>query len=153
MPVADIVVEYVNQPRGNSKKGSVKASDGNYYGVWPDKLAQYAKGGKYRVEYEAEEYQGKTYRTITKILQSATPASGGSLGQTRTSGGGMTPEQMFVTGVIGRCFEGTGGLPDEVSLTTYIIALRGAWQNGFAAKLGPTTPVAPEGELNDAIPF
>lgn len=157
MAVADVVVAYVNPPKGNSKKGTIKTETGEYYGVWGDKLHNYTKGGRYKVEYETENYQGKDYKTITKILGETKAVFGGGLGASGNRGMADTTH-MFVTGVIGRSLQGSGGIPDEDTLTAWVIALRAAWERGFAAKLGPDEQSPPSrGDglplPNDEIPF
>lgn len=155
MPVANIVVAYVNQPKGSSKKGSVKTEAGEYFGVWHDKLSQYAPGGKYTVEYDTEFYKDKEYKTIKRIVQSSAPQAASSPSST-VSRAGTQAVEMFVMGIIGKALEGTGGLPDEDTLTGWVVAARAAWTRGFAAPLGPVEipPRSPlSQELNDEIPF
>ena len=47
-----IEIQYVNPPREGKKTGSVKATDGKYYNVWPEKLDQFIEGQSYEVEVE-----------------------------------------------------------------------------------------------------
>lgn len=53
MPTATITVEYVNQPKPGKKMGSIKGSDGQYYGVWPNDLNQFRQGETVTIEYSA----------------------------------------------------------------------------------------------------
>lgn len=154
MAVANITVAFVNPPKAGQKKGSVKAEDGTYYGVWPDKLHQYVKGGHYTVEYDEQTgSDGRIWKTISRIVSNG---SGQAPARATDKGGAPSftrSEEMFVMGIIGRALQGTGGLPDEDTLTAYVVAARAAWQRGMTSPLGqPATPLQHQ-ELNDEIPF
>ena len=69
LPTAEIEIAYVNAPKEGKKMGSIKTSDGTFYNVFPDKLSQFAKGAKYRIEYEARPKDGGgEWRTIKRII-------------------------------------------------------------------------------------
>ncbi len=46
-----ITPKYVNPPKEGRKTGSVKATDGIYYDVWPESLPQFQPNGVYNVEF------------------------------------------------------------------------------------------------------
>ena len=158
MPVANITVAYVNPPKEGQKKGSVKTESGEYYGVWSDKLHQYAKGGQYTVEYDVDTYKGKDYKTITRIVSQAIQAGAAvsGVGGTRssyTSRSSSTSEEMFVMGFMNRSYQGTGIVPTEDVAYEQLLGLRSAWVRAFETKLGPTPQKTLTDELNDEIPF
>lgn len=64
---ATIEVRYADQPKAGKKQGTVKTKDGDVYGVWPDKLGLLRPGRRYRVEYKERQFEGRTFRTITKV--------------------------------------------------------------------------------------
>lgn len=159
MPIEQITVAYVNPPKDGAKKGSVKDMHGRYFGVWPDKLAQYEKGQTYEVEYDTQEYNGKTYRHIKRIVSGAA-SGGGTRPAMRAATSDSKSVEMAVMGIIGRAFHGTGMVPDEASLTAMVRTVRLAWENGFKDIPKPSLPnpyedmPADENEqLNDEIPF
>lgn len=156
MAIANVTVAYVNQPKDGAKKGTIKTEDGQYYGVWADKLFQYAQGGKYTVEYEESTYQGKTYKTIKRIIDGA-PGRVQPITAVAQGGGQTKAAEMFAMGMLNRSVQGLGveAIPDEDTIFNKLVALRAAWTSAWAAPLGPQAQPAPlqRGELNDEIPF
>jgi hypothetical protein len=59
-------VEFVNQPKDGKKKGSIKLSNGEYVGCWPNELDQFSKGQTVTMNVEPNEYNGKTYYNLAK---------------------------------------------------------------------------------------
>ncbi len=51
MPVAEVTVQYVNQPKPGKKKGSIKTVELGYVNVWPDKLDLFFKGQRTVIEF------------------------------------------------------------------------------------------------------
>jgi hypothetical protein len=145
---ATIKVQFVNQPKEGQRKGSIKGDDGNYYGVWPDKLSLFQKGQTYTIEYtESTASSGKTYRDFKRIIPGAP-----------STGNGKTDDQgqcgMFIMGVMGRCFQGTGNMPDQTTLTNMVRHLRKAWAAGMTDL--PEEPPFPTGDGapdDDRIPY
>ena len=67
-----IEVAETHSPQQGKKVGHIKTRTGQTFEVWPDKLAGFQIGGRYRIEVAEREYQGRTIRKITK----AQPADG-----------------------------------------------------------------------------
>lgn len=157
MPIEKITVAFVNQPREGGKKGTVKDMHGRYFGVWPDKLDQYEKGGTYEVEYDTTEYQGKTYRNIKRIV------SGGGRTPSRAGGGSSAPAgadnkavEMAVMGLMGRCYQGTGSLPPKDVLEVEMRNIKDAFEAAFSPVVLPNPfedGPPDENGLDDEIPF
>lgn len=134
---ATVKVLFVNQPKEGQRKGSIKGDDGNYYGVWPDKLSLFQKGQTYTFEYTEQTAQnGRTYKDFKRIIPGAPSTANGKPDETAVN--------IFVTGVIGRCFEGTGNMPGEAELTDMVKRLRKAWTAGM--KPLPEDPPFPTGD-------
>src|SRR6188768_1077779 len=107
---ATIEVEYVNPPKEGKKKGSIKTKDGEYYGVWPDKLHLYAPGNTYTIQYESSEFKGKTYKDVKRIVDA--PAT--TAAKHATNGNGSTKSrEMFAMGFVNRIYAGTGKIPTQ----------------------------------------
>ena len=127
MATATVTVKFVNQPREGKKKGNIKTADGQQYGVWADKLSQFQPGKTYEIEYESEEWQGKTYHNVKKFKEVA--------GQTNASAAanvGSNDRAMFITGIVGRAM-GSGQFPaTEIKLLT--LAAADAWADLQAYK-------------------
>jgi hypothetical protein len=153
MAIANITVQYVNQPKEGAKKGTIKTDTGEVYGVWADKLQNYAVGGKYTIEYDESTFQGRQYKSVKRIIQSAagTSSPGGSGGAPNNAN--TKSVEMAVMGIVGKAYEGSGGLPPEDTMFAEMLAVRGAWTRAFAAPLGPTATPIENRELNDEIPF
>jgi hypothetical protein len=72
MNTATIEVAFVNPPKDGKKQATIKTSTGDLFGIWPDKLGLLRPGESYKVDFSERNYNGKTYRTITKV----TPGQG-----------------------------------------------------------------------------
>ena len=80
-----IQVQYVNPPKPGKKKGTIKTIDGKLFGVWANALNGFKPKETYAVEYAEEEWQGQTYRTITKATLQANGTAGSSLRSSRNT--------------------------------------------------------------------
>ena len=85
-----IIPEFVNPPKEGARSGSIKATDGRYYGFEAKNYptASWEKGVPYEVEVKSREYNGKTYWDVTKRHGAARQESGSS------SGNGATPPPL-----------------------------------------------------------
>jgi hypothetical protein len=61
-----ITVQFLNQPKAGKKKGSIKTTDGEYIGCWPNELDNFQEGGSYTVEIEFNDFNGKQYMNLAK---------------------------------------------------------------------------------------
>lgn len=103
MPTATIVPAYVNPVKPGKKLGSVKdRATGAYYGVPPQMLGQFSVGGTYNIEFTEREFNGATYRTVTKVQQqAAAPASsGGAGGNTYRETSNIDAKRMWMTACV-----------------------------------------------------
>ena len=81
---ATIKVQYKDEPKSPTGPGSIKGYDGQAYKVWPRSkgggaiLSQFEKDNTYTIEYDEEEYQGKTKRVARKILSTSESSNGSS---------------------------------------------------------------------------
>lgn len=66
MNTATIEVQYAEPPKAGKKQGTVKATTGEIFGIWPDKLGLMRPGHSYEIEFSDREFNGRTYRTIVK---------------------------------------------------------------------------------------
>lgn len=135
MAQTTITVSFVNPPKAGKKKGSVKTTDDRIFGVWPDKLGLFQPGGTYVVDVEEREYQGTIYKTIKSIVSQSNGATAKVAPAATGRPAQSTAEEMFVMGFLNRCYEGTGSVPDRLTLTMAVRNLRGAWRDGFAANV------------------
>jgi hypothetical protein len=55
------------QPAPPGKKmGKLMTTGGEPYHVWPNDISKFQQGGRYEIEFEENEFQGRTYRKIKK---------------------------------------------------------------------------------------
>jgi hypothetical protein len=148
MHTATIEVAYVNEPKEGKKMGSVKTTDGEFYSVWPDKLANYIPGAVYEVEYTESEFKGKTYKTIKGVKSRTGPAAKAAGANAPARNGHTQSVEMFVMGTIGRSLQGTGTYPDKEVLVGWLEDAKDAWEMVFGPKQEKKKP-----ELDDEIPF
>ena len=97
-----IEVKYVNPPREGQKTGSVKATDGKYYNVWPEKLDQFTEGQSYEVEVEPREFKGETYRTIKRVLANGAGHTAPAPAAQSNGAGGASNEFAWTQEIVAR---------------------------------------------------
>lgn len=56
--IAEVTVGFVNPPKEGKKRGSIKASDGNYYWGSAAQINLFSKGETCRIEYESSPKEG-----------------------------------------------------------------------------------------------
>jgi len=165
MSIETVDVQYVNQPKEGKKMGSIKTTDGRYFGVYPDKLHQFTAGMPITIEFDSNNVNGRTFHNVRRVVQ---PNGGGATQASAApqAGGGNKSEEMFVMGFCNRFYDGAFGngmTVDQVSaadVAVLIRKLRLAWSEGFEgdprkADLGkkPEAVEAVQDDLNDDIPF
>lgn len=155
MQTATVTVAFVNPPAQGRKQGNIKTDDGNYYGVQPSMLGLFSKGGKYEINFDSREYNGKTYHTVTSVK-----ALGG--GSETAQGGGKgtdpaTSENIFVCGIM-NALASSGSLgdvtPENIALLTN--NLRMGWRRGLVPASKPASTMTKQqsqDDMNDEIPF
>lgn len=156
-----VKVAYVNPPKEGKKMGSIKTPDGQYYGVWADKLYQFQQGQSYDVEYETGQYNGRETRTIKKVIETGRASSGSAQ---RTSGGSQPDDAkataIFVTGIIGKALQGAGTVPDRDTMADMVYNCAAGFEAGMkrlkqASQQRAADPQAPTDFPTDGdeIPF
>ena len=141
------IVQYVNEPKPGKKKGSIKLDDGNYYGVWPDKLHLFTKGQRVTFDASESEYQGKTFYNFEGMAQNQ-PEQPEQPAQ--PSRGGTKPEEMFIMSVVGRSMgSGKFNIHDIPDLAQ---SAWNAWAMLYGGEIKPQVKKM-ETDLNDDIPF
>lgn len=67
-----ITVAEIKYPEPGKKQGAIYDTAGNRWGVWADKLENYAIGQSYSIsEYDTYDFKGKSYHTIKKASRVA----------------------------------------------------------------------------------
>lgn len=168
MPTAVIEVKFVNQPKLNPDFGSVRAADGNYYGVHKLKLPSFREGGVYEVFYEETEgkgkHAGKTFKTIQtfKAHESQTaPAAGKVLAQAERA---RTPEseskQIWTCALLVAAIKaGQVNILEGSQLYEAVENAVGArdvllgGKPAAAPKTNSQTASGPDADMDDQIPF
>lgn len=137
MHTQTITVQYINPPKQQGgKKGSVKDTEGRYWGVWADKLGQYEQGKSYDILYETTQWQGKDQHTI----KSASPRGAGVA---PAANGNATPrqptaptdaERMWVCSLMNASIQSKQIPLTPDALTSQTNMFRQVWQDTFGAK-------------------
>lgn len=136
MPTATITVKYVNPAKPGKKQGSVKTPDGQYYGVWADKVASFQQNTIYEVEYEERAGQdGTTWRTIKSFTEKGKAQSGYNgprrSGNTYRETSVKDAERIFVCGAINAGLS-SGRLEfTQTALIETVNILRDVWDATF----------------------
>jgi hypothetical protein len=120
-----IRVAETHPPKAGKKLGTVKTATGDSFGIWPNKLPGLQVGGHYEIEFDENEFNGRTYRKITK----AQPVGAPSNAATSSS----DAEWQFVCSLLNAAIA-AGKLQIQTdTLVTAIKTARAAWANTFGA--------------------
>jgi hypothetical protein len=76
-----IEVASIHPAPAGKKLAKVMTTGAESYGIWPDKMAGLKVGGLYAIEFSENEFNGRTYRKITK----AEPVANGGNGHAPAS--------------------------------------------------------------------
>jgi len=157
MPNATVTVAYVNPPKPGKKMGSIKDTNDEYYGVYPEKLSLFQKGGTYEIDYLV---QGDF-----KKVRDVKPAGGMALsgGTTQNGNGGnyrptspVDAERMYVCSLVNAGIQAGRIDFTEGAIEAATNAARNAWRNTFGAVTPLNTPAPPvrgRSDMDDDIPF
>ena len=141
-----IEIQYVNPPREGKKTGSVKATDGKYYNVWPEKLDQFIEGQSYEVEVEPREFKGETYRTIKRVLANGADHTAPAAAAQSNGAGGASNEFAWTQEIVARAM-GSGQFA-AADIPTLVQEAK----IGFALAQQGQKP-SPKNTNEDEIPF
>ena len=121
-----IQVAETHPPKNGKKLGTIKTAAGESFGIWPDKLAGLQVGGRYQIEFDENEFNGRTYRKITRAqpVESSAPP-----GNARSS----DAEQQFVCSVLNAAIAAGKLQLSAESLVAAIKTTRTAWRHTFGA--------------------
>lgn len=147
MTDTEVTVAYVNAPRGRAKSGSIKDTDGAYYGIkWPDWEHEFKPGCTYKIRYE----QNGQYRNITQYrMTGGAPTAPGP-----AAGDPQLAERIFVCGAVNATMSNPNVQPNSPEWNTAgCINLVNHWRNVWAATFGGKTTLTPKDDMNDEIPF
>lgn len=157
MNFAEVTVQYVNPPKGRARSGSIKDTDGAYWGIeWPAMQHSFKEGGTYKVKYE----QNGQYRNIKdmKLVSEGSPA----VAKSHSSGDPELAERIYVCGIINSWLSNPNFRPPELTpsvLVAITTMARQAWAQTFGAKaakeyeLGRQAGEAIKDDMNDEIPW
>ena len=118
-----IEVAETHPPKTGKKLGTVKTADGQSFGIWPDKLSGLRVGSRYEIEFDESEFNGRTYRKITKVQ----PVGGNASARSSDA------EQQFVCSVLNAAITAGKLQLSSESLVAAIKTTRAAWANTFGA--------------------
>ena len=135
-----IEVAETHPPQYGKKVATVIAKGGDKFEIWPEKLADLKAGAKYEVEVAERDYNGRTFRKITK----ATPANGAAKPTTNGSATGTTAhtdgEPEFVATVLAALIMKGEVANNKRQLFDATQMLRGLWGATFGGQQGNGGP-------------
>jgi hypothetical protein len=120
-----IEVVETHPPQNGKKLAKVKTKSGEEFGIWPDKLGTVRVGQRYEVEVEENEFNGRTYRKITKATPASAPAAANGKSAPASVTGG---EALFVATVLAALIRAGEVKNDEAQLVATTKMLRGLWR-------------------------
>jgi hypothetical protein len=126
-------------PPGYGKKvATVIAKGGDRFEIWPEKLADLKAGARYDVDVEERDYNGRTFRKITKatpVNGAAKPANGHAPTATTADG-----EPEFVATVLAALIMKGEVANNKRQLFDATQMLRGLWGATFGGQQGNGGP-------------
>jgi hypothetical protein len=137
---ARITVQYVNPPKGGKKRGTIKDSSGNLYGVWPDKIGLFQPGSTYDVEInESHATNGEIFKNIVDGVlcaprknTTAPPATAPSVPMGGNGGNYTNKDEQIWTVALLKSFIEAGEIhPDKDDLISAVQILREVWRRTF----------------------
>lgn len=148
--IAEVTVQYVNPPRGRARSGSIKGTDGAYYGIdWPGMQNDFQPGSTYKVEYE-QNGQFRNVKSAKLVTEEAAPAPSPSAVR-RADVSPDTARRMFV----GACMHGYGNTPNLTSqmVADKIAVLEEGYDMHYNRPSQRTKSAPKHDDMNDEIPY
>lgn len=147
MPLTDITVQFVNQPKPGKRMGSIKSSEGEYYGCPPTLLGQFRAGEVCKIDFnETPKDGGGTWKNITRKIAGAGPPPVIQLPRQRTNPGDS--EQIYTTALL-KEFIAAGKLDLR---TDSLVAATNAVREAYRQTFGGVEKRRDE-EMDDSIPY
>jgi hypothetical protein len=128
------------------KVATVVAAGGAKFDIWPEQLAAIQVGGRYEVEVSDREYNGRTYRKITKATPYGSSDGGVTAAARARTGNGngngasyykptspQDSERMFTCSLLNAFIRAGRIEPNEDQITKAIEVLRRAYRRTFGA--------------------
>jgi hypothetical protein len=158
MMQATIVPSFIDPPRPGKKNFSVKDKDNVRWSVPPGIAQNMQKGQAVIVDYEVNEFQGKSYNIVKGIAGSMSPPSQPQTAARpapKMNGSKSVGEEasMFAMGLLNRLYAGTGVFPGFEVLRDQIVQARGAWLNAMGQTRGPEVKPPEPPPFDDDIPL
>ncbi len=148
MPEATITAAYVNPPKANKKRWTIKDDKDILWGAMPDLAKSFQQGGTYKIKYREETFQGNLYRVVESVEQVAAPtpaASGGHV--TRPTTSKADARHIAVIAMLKSFIEhGQVQLDPEAIANAINVCVSGYHRSSLCDKQN-------DGEMNDEIPF
>jgi len=136
----EIQISKIYPPKQSGWSASIKAQDGNYYGVKEDVAKSLAEGQTITADVKMQEKNGKTYRDIIKIHDAGPPARPAAPAQSTGhygSNDGATAERIFVCGFVNatapKVYEKFGAISSD-QLTALVMVARATWEETLGKK-------------------
>ena len=136
-----ITVQKIYPPKKEGWSHSIKATDGNYYGVKEAVVRSISEGQTIEADVVVKEKDGKTYRDIVKLVGGDVAPARPSAPQASTPRYGSTDdataERIFTCGIVNavapHVYDKHGTLTSE-HLTALVMVARVAWSETFGKK-------------------
>jgi hypothetical protein len=141
-----IEISELHPAPAGKKMASVVAAGGAKLECWPEMLSGFKVGSRYECEIQDREYQGRTFRRITKAVpyaagdpMVAVAAATRTVSPAQRSNGNSCHrsskdnEQAFVCATLGAFIKAGKVEPELGKVTNAIAVLRAAYQRTFGA--------------------
>ena len=142
MPELEITVQYCNPPKPGKRMGSIKSSEGEYYGCDPVMLKRFTAGEVCTIEYSTspKDGGGEWRRIVRKISTSASPPAPNFRSQTSPK----DSQQIFVTALLKEMVSATDTQASVIAKGNF---LKAAYQSLFGTEAKQTTEAVMADEM------
>lgn len=93
-----VKIKYADAPREGRKMPTVKTSEGERFEVLQELFGLFQPGRSYRIEWSERQFNGRTYRTITRcnLAEEAAPAANNNKAALTSAAPAAAGEEAFV---------------------------------------------------------
>lgn len=145
MPTTRVTIKYVNEPKEGKTRGSIKGTEGDFFGCPQGMLRHFQAGKTYDVTY-SESGEWKTVTGAAEVLAEVRRGAPASSEPAAPSTGGyykptcpQDAERMFVCATLGALIRAGEVKNDKRQLWNTTNMLRDLWQASFGEGAGTFT--------------
>lgn len=147
-----VTVQFVNPPKPGKKRGTIKTTEGETFGVWPDRMSLFQAGGTYDIALETTTYNGASLTNVIDVrpISGPTPVRQADRHDAAPAAAiSGKDEQIFVLAILKELIRAGHVKGDKQEIWNAIAMLRNQWLHSFGG-VTPPGRVEPQRHLSRA---